>query len=84
MLAIIGMGPMGEAPATSQQHASRFKEALQVHLAGVYANFLEGEEGRSGATNAFSPEHYRRLAEIKAKYDPDRLFDFSYDIPPAE
>ena len=84
MLAIIGMGPMGEAPAYSQQHASRFKEALQVHLAGVYANFLEGEEGRSGATNAFSPEHYRRLAEIKAKYDPDRLFDFSYDIPPAE
>ena len=84
MLAIIGIGPMGEAPAYSQQHASRFKEALQIHLAGVFANFLEGEEGRSGATNAFSPEHYRRLAEIKAKYDPDRLFDFSYDIPPAE
>ena len=83
MLGIVGMAPLPEARAFGQQYASQFKDALRNHLAGVFTNFVDGEEGRASATIAFSPEHLKRLAEIKAKYDPDRLFDFSYDIPPA-
>lgn len=83
MLGIIGMAPTPEALAFGQRYSRQFKEALHADLDGVYTNYLEGEEGRAGASLAFSPDHYRRLAAIKAAYDPGRLFDYSFDIPPA-
>jgi len=83
MLGIIGMAPTPEAHAFVDGYAKQFKGALQPYLDGTYTNYMEGEEGRASASIAFSPEHYRRLAAIKATYDPGRLFDFSYDIPPA-
>ncbi|NUR71968.1 MAG: FAD-binding oxidoreductase [Hamadaea sp.] len=32
---------------------------------------------------AYTAENYRRLAELKAKYDPDQLFRINHNIPPA-
>lgn len=83
MLGIVGVAPTPEAVAFGQGYSRQFKQALEPYLDGVYANYLEGEEGRAGAALAFSPEHFQRLAAVKATYDPDRLFDYSYDIPPA-
>ena len=80
---LVGLAPTPEALAFGQHYGRRFKEALQSHLGGVYPNFVEGGEARAAAALAFSPGHLRRLAAVKAKYDPDRVFDFSYDIPPA-
>jgi hypothetical protein len=82
VLDLVGLAPSPEALALGQQYGRRFKEALQPHLDGVYPNFVEGDEARAAAALAFSPEHRRRLAAVKATYDPGRLFDFSYDIPP--
>lgn len=48
---------------------------------GAYVNFLmdEGDE-RIKATYR---DNYPRLAAIKAKYDPDNLFQFNQNIVPA-
>lgn len=45
---------------------------------GVYVNEAVGEKSRS----AFG-QNYDRLAEIKARYDPDNLFRHNTNIPPA-
>jgi FAD/FMN-containing dehydrogenase len=83
MLGIIGIAPTPEAKAFVDQYARQFKGALQPYLDGTYTNYMEGEEGRDSASLAFSAAHLQRLSAIKATYDPDRLFNFSYDIPPA-
>jgi hypothetical protein len=80
VLAMIGAAPTPAVHAALRQHQAQFKQALQPHLPGVYLNFLEGEEARTRAREAFSPEAYRRLQAIKAKYDPDNRFSHSYDL----
>jgi FAD/FMN-containing dehydrogenase len=63
--------------------AVRFKQELEPHLSeGVYMNFLNGKEARRRTAEAFTPHKYARLKALKAKYDPDNLFRFGYDINP--
>lgn len=84
ILQVIGAAPTPEIHTALRQHVSRLKEALASHLhGGVYMNFLEGSEARELTKNGFSPEAYRQLQTVKAKYDPDNRFSHSYDIPPA-
>jgi FAD/FMN-containing dehydrogenase len=80
VLAMIGAAPTPDMHAALRQHLDQFKRALQPHMLGVYPNFLEGEEARMCARDAFSPEAYRRLQEIKERYDPDNRFSHSYDL----
>lgn len=57
-------------------------EALHPHSAGAaYINFLmeEGEESVKASYN----ENYKRLAQIKADYDPENLFRVNQNIKPA-
>ena len=48
---------------------------------GVYLNFI-GDEGEDRIRAAYGT-HYDRLAEIKAKYDPNNLFRRNQNIKPA-
>ncbi len=47
----------------------------------AYVNYL-GDEGPS-AVKASYGANYARLAELKAKYDPDNFFRFNQNIVPA-
>ena len=59
-----------------------FFDALQPHRAGVYVNFLDSDDDASRVREAYGDETYRRLAEVKAKYDPDNVFRNNMNIRP--
>jgi len=50
---------------------------------GVYSNFL-GLEGEARTREAYTESVYRRLAEVKAMYDPDNVFRYNQNIRPAQ
>jgi FAD/FMN-containing dehydrogenase len=65
--------------------ARQFYEALKPHRdPSVYVNFLDSDDRTSRLREAYSDATFRRLAEIKAKYDPDNVFHLNQNIRPAE
>jgi FAD/FMN-containing dehydrogenase len=74
-----------ELAAAETAWTRRFFEALAPHRdPSVYVNFLDSDDRSSRLGEAYSDETYRRLAEIKAKYDPDNTFHHNQNIRPAE
>jgi FAD/FMN-containing dehydrogenase len=74
----------GELAAAETAWARRFLEALEPHCAGgVYVNFLDSDDGSSRVREAYGDQIYRRLAEVKAKYDPDNAFHHNKNIQPG-
>lgn len=69
--------------ATETAWARGFLEALRPHRAGVYVNFLDSDDDTSRVREAYGEDTYRRLAEVKAKYDPDNVFHNNRNIRPA-
>jgi FAD/FMN-containing dehydrogenase len=63
--------------------ARSFFDALQSHRAGVYINFLDADDGAHRVREAYGDDTYRRLAEVKVKYDPDNVFHNNKNIKPA-
>jgi FAD/FMN-containing dehydrogenase len=58
-------------------------EALHPHAAGgSYVNMMMDDEGGERVRAAYGA-NYDRLAQIKAKYDPDNFFHVNQNIPPA-
>jgi FAD/FMN-containing dehydrogenase len=55
--------------------------AVLPYRAGHYPNFVEEP---ADASAFFDPATWRRLREVKAKYDPDDLFAGNHHIPPAD
>ncbi|MCF2531938.1 FAD-binding oxidoreductase [Yinghuangia soli] len=47
----------------------------------TYLNFI-GDEGQARIVDAFGPDNYRRMAAVKAEYDPDNVFHLNQNIPP--
>ncbi|MET9701091.1 FAD-binding oxidoreductase [Streptomyces sp. NPDC006529] len=48
----------------------------------VYLNFT-GDEGPERVAAGLGAANLRRLAEVKARYDPDNVFRFNHNIKPA-
>jgi FAD/FMN-containing dehydrogenase len=69
------------APETAWARA--FLDALEAHRAGVYMNFLDADDDATRVREAYGDETYRRLAEVKAKYDPDNIFHHNKNIQPS-
>jgi hypothetical protein len=76
--------------------ASRLFEALAPHAApGRYVNYLDAREdgtAESSGDTSSPPSravrdaygsHYERLAEIKARWDPENVFRVNHNIRPA-
>ena len=74
----------GEHAAAETAWARGFLQALQPHrAAGVYVNFLDSDDDISRVREAYGDHIYRRLAEVKAKYDPDNVFHHNKNIRPG-
>jgi FAD/FMN-containing dehydrogenase len=63
--------------------AREFFDALEPHRAGVYVNFLDSDDGVDRVREAYGDANYRRLVEVKAKYDPENVFRNNKNIQPA-
>lgn len=73
----------GKHAAAETAWARRFLEALEpVRAGGVYINFLDADDDPSRIREAYG-DHLWRIAEVKAKYDPDNAFHHNKNIPPA-
>jgi FAD/FMN-containing dehydrogenase len=57
-------------------------QTIRWEGSGVYVNFLENE-GAGRVRDAYPPDTYARLVEIKRKYDPQNIFRFNQNIPPG-
>jgi FAD/FMN-containing dehydrogenase len=60
-------------------------DALQPHSMGIgdyINNMVEFDEDRIRAS--YGPDKYNRLAQIKARYDPENVFHKNVNIPPAQ
>jgi hypothetical protein len=83
-LECVGAAPTPEAEQSFRVHSSQLKQEMQSALTGgVYLNFLDQEEAALRVKDAYLPETYQRLQEIKAKYDPQNVFSHGFYIPPA-
>jgi hypothetical protein len=84
LLQCVGVLPTPESAQQFESVWTSLKRDLGTHLSGgVYMNFLEGEEAHTETANAFTQETFSQLSELKAKYDPDNLFRYGYNIPVA-
>jgi FAD/FMN-containing dehydrogenase len=63
--------------------ARTFLDALQPYRAGVYVNFLDSDDDTSRVREAYGDDTYRRLVEVKAKYDPENVFHNNKNIQPG-
>jgi hypothetical protein len=74
----------GTHAAAETEWARRFLHALEPHRAGgVYVNFLDGDDDASRVLEAYGAATHRRLAEVKATYDPDNAFHHNKNVAPA-
>jgi FAD/FMN-containing dehydrogenase len=74
----------GERAAPETAWARRFLQALHPHSAdGVYVNFLDSDDDPSRIREAYGHRIYRRLAKVKAGYDPDNAFHHNKNIQPS-
>jgi FAD/FMN-containing dehydrogenase len=74
-----------EHSAAETAWAQRFLRALHPYAAdSVYINFLDSDDDPSRVRGAYGERTFRRLAEVKAKYDPDNAFHHNKNIRPDE
>lgn len=84
LLHLLGVTPTPEVYSNLAQYTGQIKEQLRPYLTGgVYMNFLEGQESQRRVESGYSPEAYRRLAALKAAYDPDNRLQSGFNIQPA-
>jgi FAD/FMN-containing dehydrogenase len=79
-----GMTPTPEAQKGFAGYTAQMKEAMGPALSErVYMNFLEGPESAERVRDGFSTTAYRRLAELKARFDPSNRLNRGLQIAPG-
>jgi FAD/FMN-containing dehydrogenase len=83
-MVIGGPAPTPELYNASKAAVMQFKAAMKPYTnGGVYLNFMHRDEAANRVQDAFL-QSYDRLVELKAQYDPENLFRYSYQIVPIE
>jgi FAD/FMN-containing dehydrogenase len=74
-------GDAGDADRHIEWVRGMFSE-LEPHSRGVYVNFTS-DDAADRVQTAYDETQWRRLTELKAKYDPTNFFRLNANIPPA-
>lgn len=80
----IGMIAQWKDPAETSMHvawARNLYDAMEPHSSGMHLLNFQSEAGDDMVREAFG-RNYARLAEVKAKYDPDNFFSLNQNIRP--
>ena len=80
MLATTTIGPAPAIEAARPALESLWAR-LAPHVAGAYSNFQTGATDDDVAA-VYPAETYRRLAEVKRRYDPENLFAGNHNVRP--
>ena len=70
------------AVGVDEERLNRRWDELRPHLDGLYISF-DSDERPERLHDAFPGETLVRLRELKARYDPDNVFDQNFPIAPA-
>jgi FAD/FMN-containing dehydrogenase len=76
----VGLAMSPEMAQAASQRVDQVQAALSPWDAGRFFNFTEAP---LGAGRMFAEDVYRRLCEVKSRYDPDNLIQANHEIPPA-
>ena len=49
-----------------------------------YGNYAQADEPAERIRASFGSERYAKLVEVKRRYDPDNVFRYNHNIPPAD
>jgi FAD/FMN-containing dehydrogenase len=72
----------GSDSAAQVSWAKELRDALAPYATGrAYANFIAADEA-DRVSSAHGPENYRRLRELKSKYDPANVFHNNPNVLP--
>ena len=77
----LGVPEDDAAAATARAYLDSIDRAVRPYHAGYYPNFVEHP---ADASAFFDNDTWRRLGEVKARYDSDDLFKGNHHIPPAD
>lgn len=64
-----------------EKWVTEFFSALQQSDKGMYVNFI-GDEGEAHVRAAYPGDTWKKLGQVKKKYDPENLFRLNQNIPP--
>jgi hypothetical protein len=82
-MVIAGIDPSPtQADALKQWGRGYWRAIHPFNLEGAYVNFMMDDEVQ-GRVQASYGDNYKRLASVKAKYDPENLFRVNQNIRPA-
>ena len=83
-LSMVGMGTDDETFAADRAWARGFWEAMRPYApnGATYLNF-EAETSEDRVRDSYGEPKYRRLAALKAAWDPDNVFRHNANIRPA-
>jgi hypothetical protein len=80
-MVIAGVDPDPANRETITQWSREYWEAIHPHSTGAaYVNFMM-EEGQDRVQATYG-ENYKRLREVKTKYDPDNFWHVNQNIEP--
>ncbi|MGY1640098.1 FAD-binding oxidoreductase [Geodermatophilus sp. SYSU D00703] len=83
-LALLDIAPDEESYEADRVWVRELYEALQPYAsdAGAYLNF-ESDTDQRRVRASYGEEKYRRLAALKAEWDPENLFRHNPNVPPT-
>ena len=82
---MVNLGALYEKPQEKSLHetwVTDFATAIKQGDEGAYVNFI-GDEGADRVRAAYPGPTWKKLAEIKNRYDPDNFFRLNHNIPPS-